>query len=118
MHYKNGREVQIGDSVIGRDYNGLPISGVVITKTPGNTCNVGVAPVPLNLHTLTAGREVQIGDSVIGRDYNGLPISGVVITKTPGNTCNVGVAPVPHLHTLTAGELLHLDDAFPKDAAS
>jgi hypothetical protein len=46
MHYKNGREVKIGDRVIGFQ-NGLPKAGIVIATVPESTaCNIGIVPCP------------------------------------------------------------------------
>lgn len=46
MHYANGREVQIGDKVVGRNSNGQPVSGIVIAKNASETCNIAVVPLP------------------------------------------------------------------------
>ena len=46
MHYKNGREVRIGDRVIGF-HNGLPKAGIVIDALPASTaCNIAIVPCP------------------------------------------------------------------------
>ena len=46
MHYKNGREVKVGDRVIGME-NGLPKAGIVIETVPGSTaCNIALVPCP------------------------------------------------------------------------
>jgi hypothetical protein len=46
MHYQNGRQVKVGDRVIGF-HNGLPKAGVVIDTLPGSTaCNIAIVPLP------------------------------------------------------------------------
>lgn len=46
MHYKNGREVKIGDRVVGVSC-GMPKSGMVAATVPGSTaCNIAVVPLP------------------------------------------------------------------------
>lgn len=46
MHYKNGREVKVGDRVIGR-HNGLPKVGIVVQTLPGSdACNIALVPCP------------------------------------------------------------------------
>lgn len=43
MHYMNGREAKVGDSVVGKDTDGRIFAGVLHTITPGSdTCNGGV----------------------------------------------------------------------------
>lgn len=40
MHYKNGREAKAGDQIIGRDWNGNAIGGVVVElNAQSTTCN-------------------------------------------------------------------------------
>lgn len=47
MHYANGREVKLGDKVVGHDGNGTPISGIVAATVPGSdACNIAVVPLP------------------------------------------------------------------------
>ena len=49
MHYQNGREVKIGDQVVGKDWQGNAVAGIVVKTAPGaDTCNIGVIPVPTN----------------------------------------------------------------------
>lgn len=51
MHYKNGREAKVGDSVVGRCYNteGL-VSGTLLSITPGNdACSALVGFLSLHL---------------------------------------------------------------------
>jgi len=46
MHYKNGREVKVGDRVVGI-LNGLPKAGIVVDTVPGSTaCNIAIVPCP------------------------------------------------------------------------
>lgn len=46
MHYKNGREVKIGDRVVGR-HNDLPKVGIVVELLPASdSCNMALVPVP------------------------------------------------------------------------
>ncbi len=46
MHYKNGCEAKVGDKVVGRDWQGNPVSGVVTKTVPGaTTCNIEVVPI-------------------------------------------------------------------------
>lgn len=36
----------VGDKVVGRDYSGNPISGIVVNVTPGATsCNLSIVPL-------------------------------------------------------------------------
>jgi hypothetical protein len=46
MHYKNGREAKIGDKVVGRNSNGLPVAGIVIDRNASEACNIAVIPLP------------------------------------------------------------------------
>ena len=46
MHYKNGREVKIGDRVVGLE-NGVPKAGIVVETLPGSdACNIAIVPLP------------------------------------------------------------------------
>lgn len=52
MHYKDGREARVGDFVFGRDWAGMPVSGVVVRTVPGTqTCNLQIVPAGGNLPT-------------------------------------------------------------------
>lgn len=43
MHYKNGREAKVGDTVFGTDYQGFPLSGVVVRTVPdAKSCNIHI----------------------------------------------------------------------------
>lgn len=45
MHYKNGRPAKIGDRVVGKDYQGNPVCGVVVSTLAGaSTCNIHIVP--------------------------------------------------------------------------
>ncbi|OQA09457.1 MAG: hypothetical protein BWY66_00556 [bacterium ADurb.Bin374] len=40
MHYKNGREAKAGDQIVGRDYDGSVLAGVLVGPNPASdTCN-------------------------------------------------------------------------------
>ncbi|HMJ06375.1 MAG TPA: hypothetical protein VK474_09000 [Chthoniobacterales bacterium] len=45
MHYKNGREVKVGDRVVGL-HNGLPKAGIVIETANSDACNIALVPCP------------------------------------------------------------------------
>ena len=46
MHYKNGREVKVGDRVVGL-INGMPKAGIVIETLPdSDACNIALVPAP------------------------------------------------------------------------
>lgn len=65
MHFKNGREVKIGDRVVGRDYTNNPVAGVVVTTSPGaTTCNIGVIPLPPGIPIYTAGEFLHVDDAL------------------------------------------------------
>jgi hypothetical protein len=63
------------------------------------------------------GREAKAGDKVVGRDCSGWPVSGYLIEMTPqSNSCNGRVIPAQtNSAYVTLSELLHVDDAFPKE---
>lgn len=64
MHYKNGREAKVGDAVVCRDYNGLPLAGVVVkTLATTNTCNLQVVPID-QARTFTASECLHIDDAM------------------------------------------------------
>lgn len=45
MHYKNGRVAKVGDAVFGTDYQGFPLSGVVVRTVPdAKSCNIHIVP--------------------------------------------------------------------------
>lgn len=45
MHYKNGREVKVGDKVVGADWQRNPVAGIVVAVAPGSTtCNISIVP--------------------------------------------------------------------------
>lgn len=66
MHYKNGRGAAVGDRVVSRDYNGNPVSGIVIAcNSEADTCNLQVLPVePTKVLTLTAKECLHLGDAM------------------------------------------------------
>lgn len=48
MHYKNGREAKVGDTIIA-NYNGLPIAAIVgKANAQANTCNLQAFPIHHN----------------------------------------------------------------------
>jgi hypothetical protein len=70
MHYKNGREVKIGDQVVGKDWQGNALAGIVVKTAPGaETCNIGVIPVPTNggIPSYNAGEFLHIEDALMPR---------------------------------------------------
>jgi hypothetical protein len=68
MHYKNGREAKVGDQVIGRDWKGRIISGILIAIEPGSTsCNGQVIPAQQlqNAPTYTIGEMLHAEDALV-----------------------------------------------------
>ena len=64
MHYQNGREVKVGDSVVGKGYDGTPIAGVVVKTIPGaTTCNISVVPVQTCMPTYNSGEFLHVEDA-------------------------------------------------------
>ena len=64
MHYKNGRPARVGDFVVGKDYNGTPVSGVVVRTVEGATsCNLYLAPSSPTV-CVTAGECVHLDDAI------------------------------------------------------
>jgi hypothetical protein len=64
MHYKNGREAKIGDTVLAKNWNGQPYTGLVTSITPGSTsCNAVVIPLPV-----VNGQNVTLGDCLHTED--------------------------------------------------
>lgn len=62
MHYKNGRAAKVGDMIVGKDINGLPVAGVVVkTLAHEGTCNLVVTPVREQLW-YTAGECLHVDD--------------------------------------------------------
>ncbi len=46
MHYKNGKLAKVGDKIVGKDWNGNPVAGIVANVSPGSeTCNLSVVPL-------------------------------------------------------------------------
>lgn len=65
MHYKNGRAVKIGDKVIGRDWSGNPVAGVVLDTLPNpNTCNIAVVPVGNLCCNLNSAEFLHVDDAL------------------------------------------------------
>jgi hypothetical protein len=68
VHYKNGREVNIGDKVVVMEY-GRPIGGIVVEAHPrAETCNLMIVPTPLNTHCVTASECLHADDVFLGED--------------------------------------------------
>lgn len=75
MHFKNGREAKVGDMILGRNFDGTPISGVIVTtQAQSDTCNLTVMPItPGSRVTMTAKEclhvddAMSVGDPAIGR---------------------------------------------------
>ena len=64
MHFRNGREAKIGDQIIGRNYSGTPIAGVIVSQTSlGDTCNINVVPLRDGM-TMTAKECLHIDDAL------------------------------------------------------
>jgi hypothetical protein len=68
MHYKNGRQVVIGDKVIVKDWNDNIVSGIVVKVLPtADTCNILISPInPNGILTFTASEALHIDDSGLG----------------------------------------------------
>ncbi|MGC4016139.1 MAG: hypothetical protein QM755_16690 [Luteolibacter sp.] len=67
MHYKNGREVKVGDRVVGI-LNGLPKAGIVIDTLPGSTaCNIAIVPCPEYVSCSYQSKEFLHADDVAGK---------------------------------------------------
>lgn len=55
MHYLNGREAKIGDTIIANDCNGIPMSAIVVkTNTQSDSCNLICSPLTNSLLWVTA----------------------------------------------------------------
>ena len=69
MHYRNGREAKVGDHVVGRNYDGSILSGVVVTtNAQSDTCNLTIVPIiPGSMMRLTA-KECLHADDAIPKD--------------------------------------------------
>ena len=66
MHYKNGKPAKVGDKVIGKDWNGNPLAGIVANLSPGSdTCNLTVLPLlPQQQMSLTARDCLLVEDAL------------------------------------------------------
>lgn len=67
MHYRNGREVKVGDSVVGKNHDGTPISGIVAKTLPGSdACNIAIVPVPVGgvYYSHISGQFLHIDDAL------------------------------------------------------
>ncbi len=66
MHYKNGVEAKVGDLVVGRDWQGNPVAGIVVGTQPGaTTCNISVVPMPsTGVPTYNSSEFMRLADAV------------------------------------------------------
>lgn len=67
MHYKNGTPAKVGDRIIAKDHQGLPVSGIVVATTPGaDSCNLLVAPIhqPYSSGFFTASECLTVDDAL------------------------------------------------------
>jgi len=65
MHYKNGREVKIGDHVVGRDWAGKPVGGIVVDLVPQpNTCNIAIVPSSQVTCNLNSAEFLHVDDAL------------------------------------------------------
>ncbi len=67
MHYKNGREVKIGDKVVGRNWSGNPVSGIVVAVNPNageTSCNLGVVNIESVAPNMCAKEFLHIDDAL------------------------------------------------------
>jgi len=69
MHYKNGREVKVGDKVVGRGHNGNPISGIVIEhNAQSDACNIAIVPCPDYISCSLMSKEFLHVDDALPKD--------------------------------------------------
>lgn len=93
MHYKNGREAKVGDSVIGSN-NGIPVVGTVIFIQPSaQQCN-------LMIHST---QKVKSGGGQ--SDY---PIVGAIVSVAGDATAFMSTT----FTSYTASEFFHAEDAL------
>lgn len=65
MHYKNGRSAQVGDKVVGRDWSGNPVAGIVVqTLSTPNTCNIAVVPLANVSCSLNSAHFLHVDDAL------------------------------------------------------
>lgn len=65
MHYRNGREVKLGDRVIGKDCGGNPFSGIVVTANASATsCNLQLVVLEAQKNYVTAGDCLHMDDAM------------------------------------------------------
>jgi hypothetical protein len=94
MHYKNGREAKVGDTVIGTTYNRKGIQvGSLVGITPGATsCNARVAIIDI-------------------KDLSMVYSGAVVVFHKEGNgTKDLLITPV--IDYTACDQLLHAEDVF------
>lgn len=95
MHYKNQREVKIGDIAVKRSSDGSIRAGLVVSLSPGATsCNLGLAT--WQEYILSPGQTQTFGASHVAIDHDG---KAHLLT--------------PSISTYeTCSEYLHADDAL------
>jgi hypothetical protein len=84
MHYRNGREVKVGDPVVGTD-GSYPKAGVVVRIEAGcGTCNITIARLEDLQMCLTASNFLHLEDALpAGRDPEPVsPASLPVVSKS------------------------------------
>lgn len=86
MHYKNGREAKLGDSVIYRTYQGgktVPTAGVIHSLNPGaSSCNGVITCVAFGGVSSTS---VNVGEGYHAEDaFNAL--DGAIAVAAPAPT--------------------------------
>lgn len=63
MHYRNGTKVEVGDKIVGRDREGNPLSGFVVSANAGLTDWLQVQPIrPEDFVTAPAVDCLRVGD--------------------------------------------------------
>jgi hypothetical protein len=63
MHYANGKEVKVGDKIVGKTSNGSLLAGVVVAVLIGTQSdNISVVPNPIGSFNLKASECMLIDD--------------------------------------------------------
>ena len=79
MHYRNGRPVNVGDHVVGKDASGGPLAGIVGAAFPGTTsCNIRVYPLR-DMSYATASDCLHVEDAV--PTVPSVPVEAPVLTS-------------------------------------
>jgi hypothetical protein len=67
MHYKNGREAKIGDTIVAKEWNGVCHTEVVVAATADSeSCNLYTIPIPQNTNCRTASEVLHAEDAIKG----------------------------------------------------